>query len=77
MECQNQRHASGSSSGCNMEDRFWKVKTKLWEGGLETVAGAQGENDNSLASGDSNGDGEGSTDGEVQVKVSRTEQHRI
>lgn len=68
---------SGSSPGCNMEDRFWKVKTVPREGGVETVAGAQGENDTSLASGDSNGDGEGSTDGGVQVKVSRTEQYRI
>lgn len=69
-------HVLGSSPSCNT-DRFWKVNTVPIEGGVETVAAAQGENDNSLASGDSNGDGEGSTDGGVQVKVSRTEQHRI
>lgn len=35
-----------------MEDRFWNVKTVLREGSMKTVAGEQGENDNSLASGD-------------------------
>lgn len=66
-------HALGSSPSCNMEDRFWKVKTVPREGGMETAAAAQGENDNSLASGDSSGDREESTDGGVQIKVSRTE----
>lgn len=31
MECQDQTHALGSSPGCNMGDRFWKVKR--YEGG--------------------------------------------
>lgn len=46
---------------CRMEDGLLRAKTAFRETDLETVAVPLEENDDSLASGDGNGDGEKST----------------
>lgn len=54
-----------ASSGCKMKDGLQKARTEARKVGAETVAAAQGENDDSLALDDSTGNGEKPTDGRV------------